>query len=190
MRVFVAAELPKQILQAAGEIQQQLKACGLSLRWVKPQGMHLTLKFLGEIEPDRLPEAIGAMQQAALFEPSLTLRIQGLGVFPSLRRPRVLWIGLQGAIERLLGLQRRLEDHFAAHGFKREERSFQAHLTLARIAHDTRGEETAQLEQAIDQVGQFAPLAFNLTEMILFKSVLHPQGAIYTRLQNVPLGAG
>jgi 2'-5' RNA ligase len=183
LRAFVAAELPPAILEAAANLRKRYAAAGLCPRWVKPANMHLTLKFLGDIAADRQADARLAMQRAAQGQPTIRLTTAGTGVFPSLRKPRVLWIGLSGDVAALLELQARLEARFAELEFARETRSFKEHLTLARMRPE---EDTQRLARAIDQLGGFAPIGFDISELVLFQSELRPGGAVYTPLARVP----
>jgi RNA 2',3'-cyclic 3'-phosphodiesterase len=185
VRAFVALELaPEAVTHAAG-MQSALRARGLRLRWVRPQNMHLTLKFLGEI-PQADCAAVGrAVALAGQGAAPLKLTLQGLGVFPGIRRPRVLWIGLGGQTEALGQLFARIEDELAGLGFDREIRGFQAHLTLARFKEPVAPQE---LLQAIEDLGGYAPLTFSTEKLVLFKSDLRPQGAVYAPLTEVRLG--
>jgi 2'-5' RNA ligase len=186
IRTFIAFELPDAIIQTAGELQLDLKARGLKLRWVRPQNMHLTLRFLGDIAPERTAELAQAMRRTVRAAAPLELSIQGMGVFPGLRRPRVLWIGLGGRTDELKKLQADLEEELAALEFQREHRPFTAHLTLARI---DRWIDAQQLLQGIEDVGGFKPRTFQASELILFRSDLKPQGPVYTPLERIALGA-
>jgi RNA 2',3'-cyclic 3'-phosphodiesterase len=184
IRTFIAFELPDAVVQTAGALQLDLKTRGLKLRWVRPLNMHLTLKFLGEIPPDRTADVAQAMRQAARDASPLELIVQGMGVFPGLRKPRILWIGLGGQTDELKKMQADLEDELTALGFQRENRPFRAHLTLARI---DRRIDAQQLLQGIQEVVGFEPRAFQASELILFKSDLRPQGPVYTPLARIPL---
>ena len=185
VRTFIAFELPESIVQLAADLQVRLKSHGLKLRWVQPRNIHLTVKFLGEVAEGRLADAVGVMQTSALNTVPMTVAAQGLGVFPGILKPRVLWFGLGGQIDLLAELHRLLEDGLEARGFARERRPFRPHLTLARIKQklDTRG-----LQESLQDVGAYRPVEFQLSELTLFKSDLRPKGALYTPLQRVPLG--
>jgi len=184
MRAFVAFELPGRIIDRTNELQRALMDQGLKMRWVKPQNLHLTLRFLGDIPEADVPRIGLAIKAAVEDESALELTIQGMGVFPGIKRPRVLWVGLGGQIERLRQLHRRLEDQLAQVGYTRDKRGFKAHLTIARakspVAPDL-------LLRAINDAGEFTPLSFSARKMVLFKSDLRPQGAVYTRLAEAQL---
>ena len=184
LRAFVAFKLPKAIIDHVRSLQDALKGHGLKFKWVKPSNLHLTLKFLGDI-PEADVAAIGeTVQAAAGNEAPLELTIQGMGVFPGIKRPRVLWTGFGGEMERLKQMQARIEGRLEAMGCRREKRSFKAHLTLARIKG---GISPRRLLAAIEQVGDFPPQPFTARRLILYKSDLHPTGAVYTALKEVEL---
>lgn len=185
LRAFVAFKLPEAILDHARSLQDALKGHGLKLKWVKPSNLHLTLKFLGEI-PEGDAAAIGETVQSAIgSEAPLKLAVQGMGVFPGIKRPRVLWTGFGGEVQRLKQLQTRIEDQFEGMGYRREKRGFKAHLTLARIKGRL---SSRRLLRAIEEVGDFPPQPFTAQRLILYKSDLRPTGAIYTVLKEVELG--
>lgn len=184
IRAFIAFDLPAAVIQRAAELQRDLKSRGLKLRWVRPQNMHLTVKFLGDIPPDRTAGLAQAMAQAAQAAAPLELSVQGIGVFPGMRRPRILWIGLGGQIEALGRLQADLEDALAALDIPKESRPFKAHLTLARM---DRRVDAQQLLQCIEAVGRFEPSRFQASELILYQSDLRPQGPMYIPLARAAL---
>ncbi len=182
IRAFVALKLPADIIEHAAGLQSALKAQGFRLRWVKPQNMHLTLKFLGDIPAAEADDVGQAVQRASHGTRPLALSVQGMGVFPGIKRPRVLWIGLAGQVEALQQLSSRIEDELADLGFARENRGFKAHLTLARFKE---GVAPKDLLQAFEELGNFAPKPFAAEHLVLYKSDLRPQGAIYTPLTEV-----
>jgi 2'-5' RNA ligase len=184
LRAFVAIQLTDDILGHAKALQDALKKHGLKFKWVKPQNLHLTLKFLGDI-PQADAAAIGtALETAVGDEAPLDLTLQGMGVFPGIKRPRVLWAGFGGAVDRLKRLQSRIEDHLEPMGYRREKRGFNAHLTLARIKGAIAPD---RLLRAIEAVGCFRPQPFEVRSLMLYKSDLRPTGAVYTVLEEVPL---
>ena len=184
LRAFVAFKLPDTVIDHARSLQDALKGHGLKLKWVKPSNLHLTLKFLGDI-PGADAVAIGeTVQAAAGDEAPLQLSIQGMGVFPGIKRPRVMWTGFGGEVERLKQLQTRIDSQLEAMGYRREKRGFKAHLTLARIKG---GISPRRLLGAIDEVGDFSPQPFVARSLNLYKSDLRPTGAVYTALKEIEL---
>jgi 2'-5' RNA ligase len=186
VRAFIAVELPSNVIDLAADLQSCLKRQGLALRWVRPQNMHLTLKFLGEIRVEMVPVVSAAMAQAASGASPMALAVQGMGVFPNARNPRVVWIGVGGAADRLQQTVVALDSGLASLGIEREKKPFKAHLTLARINAPV---DARQLLEAIQRHGNYAPQSFNASEMVLFQSDLKPKGPVYTPLAKVALGA-
>jgi 2'-5' RNA ligase len=139
LRTFVAAELPTDLLKALAAVQTELGRRGLRARWTLPGNLHLTLKFLGDIPADRVPIAATALRTTAAEHDAFGLTAEGIGVFPGMRRPRVLWAGLSGGTAELERLQRGLDDRLHAAGFPREARDFHGHLTLGRFAETPGG---------------------------------------------------
>jgi 2'-5' RNA ligase len=200
-RLFVACELSGEVRAALAAVQDQLRAAGAGrLRWVRPEGIHVTLKFLGEVEANRV-DAICAALGPAVEPFSMRVRPAGLGGFPSaalragpsasLRasggaRLRVVWIGLEGDIDALAALAGRVDRALESLGFPREARPFAAHLTLARVRDEASAEERRRLADLV--AGQTpAPLPeLVLKHVHLVRSVLQPGGAVYQRLASFP----
>ncbi len=184
LRAFVALVLPTVGIDCLAGLQEGLKSHGLKLSWVRPQNLHLTMKFLGDIQGSDLPGVTNALQEAAAQHPQLNLILQGLGLFPGIKRPRVLWTGLGGEIDQLRSLFADLEVGLERQGFKRDKRAFKAHITLARIRKRV---SSQRLLQAIEDVGRFKPQPIVARQMVLFKSDLRSSGAVYTSLAEAVL---
>jgi 2'-5' RNA ligase len=187
IRAFIAIELDEDILRRIESLQERIKADlppGL-IRWVRPEGIHLTLKFLGVAEADRIEAVSEALQDACLPTTPFTLSIGGLGVFPNPRRPRVLWLGVDEPSGTLPRLQAAIERAISPLGFPTERRRFIPHLTLGRVK---RGRGPAELEA----LGEYATRAkVRVGEMearcvYLMRSDLRPAGAVYTELATAP----
>jgi 2'-5' RNA ligase len=185
IRSFIAFELPAAVISLLDNVQREIKALGLKARWVRPQNIHLTLKFLGNIDPAAIEDIGQAMADAAGDCAPFTLTVGGIGFFPGIKRPRVIWIGLGGATAVLLNLQCNLADRLATIGFAKEKRSFKAHLTLGRIRQAV---NPNILGQAIENYSDSGNLKFSADRIILFKSDLKPSGAVYSHLKQVDLG--
>jgi 2'-5' RNA ligase len=184
IRAFLAIDPPGEVLRSIADIQGVLKRnIRGSISWVRPEGIHLTLKFFGNIGREDLPSIAEIVTVHAAATPPLNLHVQGLGVFPGPRRPRVLWIGMGGDTERLIALQKTIDQGLEACGFRKEERPFQAHLTLARIKSP---QGLAGIERMLAERGSEVAGAFEARSLTLFKSDLTPKGAIYTVLGNFP----
>ena len=184
LRAFVAFKLPEHIVGRAATLQSALKARGMKMRWVKPQNLHLTLKFLGDIPETEAPKVGAVIHQVACDEPPLEMTLQGMGVFPGIKRPRVLWVGFGGQVRELKRLHRKLEDQLEPLSYDRDKRGFKAHLTLARIKGPI---APKLLLEAIEDVGHFSPISFAVRRMVFYKSDLQPQGAIYTPMATADL---
>jgi 2'-5' RNA ligase len=186
IRSFIAVELPEATREAIYVVQEQLKQSRAGVRWVKPAGIHLTLKFLGNINPAQVDDVAATAAQLVRDEPPLTLCAAGLGGFPSHHKPRVIWVGLQGEVERLAKIQAGLEKALEPLGFAREGRGFRPHLTIGRV------KDRHHLQSLIEAMSTLELPEFNsfdADEIILYKSDLRPTGAIYTKLHRMPLAA-
>ena len=184
IRTFIAIRLPESVLQAIGRAQKTLQDSGLKIRWVRKEGIHLTLKFLGDVDRDRVERIQDALEQAITVYSPFTLKGEGLGVFPDLRRPRVIWTGVSGDVKVLLALQGNLESQLKRLGFPKEKRHFNGHLTLGRIKDRL---DTSKLRDALEGLRNFQTDSFTVQSVVLFQSDLRPAGAVYSTLAEVPL---
>ena len=184
IRAFIAIELPPPVTALLGKVQQDLKALQLGARWVRPENIHLTLKFLGDISPGQVDRISGAMAAAVRGILPFTLAVGGLGVFPGPNRPRVIWVGIGGIIQPLHELQRNLEERLAEAGFPKDSRSFKGHLTVGRFKEPA---DPATIRQVLAQYSELGNETFETGGIVLFKSDLGPSGAVYTHLKRVEL---
>ena len=186
-RTFCAAELPDEVKSRVAEHIKRLRSEFPHVRasWEKPEKLHVTLKFLGEIEPSRVEDLSGAASCAAAGVEPFALTIAEAGAFPPHGRPRVLWLGVEDASGRLAVLQRSLEDACAAAGFAREPRPLKPHLTLARLRSPQGAHELA----AAHREAQFQPQPFTASELVVMRSELGPGGSRYTPLSQFTLGS-
>ena len=185
IRTFIALELPPAVASLLHRVQQDLKRLKIRARWVRPENIHLTLKFLGDISPDHIDKIGAAMTAAAAGFPPITLAVKGIGAFPGIKRPRVIWVGLGGDIRSLLALQSRLEQKLAGVEFPKDKRSFKAHLTLGRIKQSA---GSAVIRQMISEYAALSSDEFTCHQVILFKSDLKPSGAVYAKLKQTNFG--
>ncbi|MGD8380862.1 MAG: RNA 2',3'-cyclic phosphodiesterase [Syntrophobacterales bacterium] len=186
IRSFIAIDLPEAIRQTLGAVQENLKQSSTAVRWVKPTSIHLTLRFLGNIHSDQVDDIALAVAQEIRDYPPITLRPAGLGAFPNLKKPRVIWVGMEGEVQRLKEIQARVENALEPLGFAREKRGFRPHLTIGRV------KDRRRLQSLVDAVATLDMEPFNsfdADEIILYKSDLRPTGAIYTKLHRMPLAA-
>jgi 2'-5' RNA ligase len=183
MRTFIAIEIPSEIKAALAALQTKLRRAGADVSWTKPENLHLTLNFLGEVDERRIVEVEKAcVDLAAEFQP-FTLRLNDTGAFPNTGQPRVLWAGLSGEIGNVVEMHRLLDERLALLGFKREEKRFHPHLTIGRLKSNKKTRELLALADA----HQLPELSFEVTEIVLMKSELHPAGAEYTPMAKFHL---
>jgi 2'-5' RNA ligase len=183
MRTFIAIEIPPEVKSALAAFQSELRRIGANIGWSNPESIHLTLKFLGEVEEKLIVEIEKVcVDLAAEFQP-FDLGLNGVGVFPNARKPRVLWAGLSGQLETTAKMHRLLNDRLTPLGFEREEKDFNPHLTVGRIKSDKKIRELLAAANAYP----LPPLAFDVREILLMKSELLPTGARYTSLAIFPL---
>ena len=185
-RLFVAVELPDDVKQGLAGLQRVLRPYFEDATWVRPEGLHLTLKFLGETPEDRIPAIRGACERAVRSFPAFSLELRGVGVFPDWRRPRVLWVGAHSADDPLVALQSAVERALEPLGYPPETRPFVPHLTLARVkrSHPAAVQKFLEREKAALERSYGVVRVDRVT---LFESRLHPQGAVYTPLAHFSL---
>lgn len=182
IRTFIAIELPENIISSILKVQDGIRSYGLKASWVRRENIHLTLKFLGDINTSDIENIGKEIVEAAKEYPPLNLTAKGMGVFPSIKRPRVIWIGITGQIHRLMVLQKTLDKRLETIGFPRENRPFKGHLTIGRIKRKI---DSQRLMTAFREFGEFESETFTANKLVFFKSELNPSGAIYTKLKIV-----
>jgi 2'-5' RNA ligase len=184
MRSFIAIEVPDEVKAVLVETQQRLRQSGVEASWPRPEAMHLTLKFLGEVAEEQVQPILAALLQAAQGSGPLTLQAVGVGTFPNARNARVVWVGLSGDVEALNRLQAAIEDSLVRLGMARDDRTFTPHLTLGRIKAIRSRDRWVQ---ALDEHKTLALPPFTVTAVHLMKSELKRTGAEYTELGRVEL---
>jgi 2'-5' RNA ligase len=184
IRSFLALDPPEEVLGEIAAIQDRLrKLIQGDMRWVRPEGIHLTLKFFGDISGADVANIATVVGKAAEKEAPFSLAIGGAGVFPDLHRPRVLWLGMSGDVERLRVFQKAIEQALFRIGFPREERPFRPHLTLGRIRN---AKGLTGLTRMLEMGAECTAGRFITSGLGLIQSELTPMGAIYTRLKWCP----
>ncbi len=187
IRSFIAIELPGELKQKLGELENKLKSGGQQgVKWVNPNSMHLTLKFLGNINVDKTGEITAAIKESTAGVSPFNLKVEALGAFPNLRRVQVVWVGLSGEIDTLGRLQQQLERNLEKLGFSPESRAFTPHLTLGRVNNRVSPDERQGLGRRIAGM-EFKAGAFRVDAITLMRSQLTRQGAIYNRISSVNL---
>lgn len=165
-------------------IQERLKPSGADVSWTRPEGMHLTLKFLGEVEEKMLPEMEDALSATVRGRSPFSLDVSGIGTFPNIRRPRVVWIGLKDHGNNLIRLQKAIEKEFNGIGFSPEDRDFTPHITLGRIRSPKNVEKLLRL---VEKEKDVELNGFEVSNVHLMQSELRPAGAVYTELYSLEL---
>ena len=191
IRAFIAIELPEEVKAELSSVQGRLKPERHPyFKWVAADGIHLTLKFLGNIAQEKASPIAEAMAGAAQKASPFRLEVGGLGAFPNPRRPQVIWVAVGGEVEKLASLQRAIDLSLVALGFSAETRPFTPHLTLGRLRERASVEERRRIGEAllVDEGEGVVP--FEVTEVNLMRSTLTPRGAIYNRLCSIQLESG
>jgi 2'-5' RNA ligase len=187
LRAFIAVEIPIELREAVGKATASLqKGIGSAVRWVPRENMHLTLKFLGDVSLANL-EMLSQMlrAEADLFQ-CFDLHLSGLGAFPNLRRPRVLYIGIQ-APATLEALQRGIDSASHRLGYESEERGFSPHLTIGRVKQNVNATEQQTIRRSLEETRIDSLGTARVDSVHLYKSDLKPTGSVYTRLYSAPL---
>lgn len=185
IRSFLAIELSRDVREKIEKLQRDLKSSNADVRWVNPENIHLTLKFFGNIEESNIEQIIKSILEPAHRISPFSVKIKGLGAFPNLKNPRVIWVGLLDGKGILIPFQKELEKGFERLGFPSEDRPFQPHLTLGRM-RSNRGKDSLVRSLEIHRDEDFGEL--RVDKIILFRSDLRPEGPIYTSLEDVKLG--
>ena len=190
MRLFIAVPLPEPVLKRLAEVQHRLegRVGHQSVRWVRSEGIHLTLKFLGDTPGEKVGAIGEALTVVGRNVPRCTATVEGLGCFPSPRRPQVLWVGVTEPTGRLEALQAAVEEAMTSLGYSPERRGFTPHLTLGRVRRGASRQEEEQIGEAVQTmaVGELAKITIDRFELI--RSALKPSGAEYTTVETFPLG--
>ncbi len=184
IRSFIAIDVPSPLRAQIGKLQEELRRVPADVRWVRPESIHLTLKFLGPVSEEELEKISAAIAPIVSSRESFRLGLNGAGCFPSNRNPRVLWVGVNQGTAEVTDLQKAVEDQAAESGFPAEFRSFSPHLTMGRV-RSAKG-RTALIE-AMEKHKDVDIGDFSVHEVILFRSDLKPSGAVYTKLKIFPM---
>ena len=188
IRSFIAIELPEEVKAGLRRIQTELKLPGHTfVKWVATESVHLTLKFLGNISPQKVTDITGVMEQASRGIGSFQLEVTEVGAFPNMRQPRVLWVGIKGEIDKLVTWQQRIDNGLIPLGFAKETRAFTPHLTLARLREGCSPGDRRDFGEMVAKIPIDFNYKFNVNSLNLMKSQLLPGGAVYNRLAEVKL---
>ncbi len=188
IRTFVAVEVDAAIRSAAKALVDKFREAGADVSWVAPENLHLTLKFLGEINENRIPAVCQAVREAAAGVGPFALEIRGAGAFPNLSRPRTVWLGAAEGEDALATLAERIESGLEKLGFRREGRRFRVHLTIGRVRRG--GPAIATLGALLQDHADAALGRTPVEQVVVFSSRLERTGAVHEALDWAALGGG
>lgn len=188
-RLFIAIELPVSIIDFLGKTLETVKkhTPHRTVRWVKPESTHLTLKFLGDVPVTQRDTLQQALERAASDHTAFDLATGQLGCFPHSRQPRVVWVGLERDLAALQALRDSAEALISPLGYPTEKRAYHPHLTLGRVQRDANRDHVQQLGKLVDTTKLPDSVRWHVNQVTLFRSELSPQGAQYTPLFHAPL---
>jgi 2'-5' RNA ligase len=178
LRVFIAIELPDAVRAQVARLQEKLKEADADVKWVEPQLVHLTLKFLGEVDQDKLETLYGGVSEAIGEQSRFPMSLAGIGAFPSMRRVQVVWIGVFSGAEEATGLAERIEASLEKRGFESEKKKFAPHITIGRVRSFRNATRLVKLIEEIP----FSSDEFSGAAVTVVKSELTPQGPVYSPL--------
>lgn len=181
LRAFIAVELNEEIKKTITQVEDDLKITGCDVKWVKPENAHLTLKFLGQIKEKRLGPLLDALDSILKDIHSIQTGLTQVGAFPSLQRPRIIWIGLRDDARQISRLAESVEEALGGIGFKKEDRPFQPHITIGRFRST---HNLPSFTKKFDQYSLPAAPDLTISSITLFKSTLTSSGPIYEPLRK------
>jgi len=188
IRAFIAIELPDKVKNELSEILYKLNpGREKAVKWINPNGIHLTLKFLGNTPEEKIVDITQAVAKASSSTYPFNLELKGLGAFPNLKSPRVVWVGVGGDIPIITNLQRQIDQSLIPLGFSPEKRDFSPHLTLGRVRDKTSKNERYELGKTIESLRIEGSSSFAVDRISLMQSTLTSSGAIYNQLATVVL---
>ncbi len=188
VRCFLAISLSKSVKERLHKVQQVLAQSKANVRWVRPECIHLTLKFFGDVPEEKIEEIIKIVRSITSQVIPLKLKVKGLGTFPPNRRPRVIWAGIAGDLRELTYLRQEIEKALARIGFEPEDRPFVPHLTLGRVKSSRNIEKLSQAIKALSAETGEGWEEIEVDSLVLYQSILRPSGAVYIPLKIISLG--
>ena len=189
IRAFIAIELPGQIKAALSQLQDNLKKSkSASVKWVNPESIHLTLKFLGNVDEAEIPAIKKALSEAVTGVTPFSLELGEPDAFPSCQAPNVVWVGVGGEIEPLRTLHNDIDRVITPLGFPPEKRAFSPHLTLGRVRDESLPGEKRRLGENVAAIKTGEKISFKVESVNLMRSILAREGAIYSCLASFALG--
>jgi len=184
VRTFVAVNLDASLHKTLGDIIEKFASSRANVKWVAPENVHATLKFLGNVDETLLPDVFAACEKAADGFGPIELDLKAVGCFPNMSRPRVVWLGIEKGGELLKKLQRQVENELERIGFPKEKRGFKAHLTIGRVKG---GDRISRLCQLLEEEKDIFIGSMRAEKISVMKSKTLPAGPVYTELKAIPL---
>lgn len=184
LRLFIAVPIAIKLRRKFANIIERLKTCGADVKWVSEENLHITLKFLGDTTKNKVKQVEQGIKEALEGFEATRIKFQGIGAFPSLKKPRVFWIGVSAGGENLAGMAKALEIALEPLGFPPEDKEFRSHLTIGRVRSN---KGIAPLMEQIERLKDFNGGSLKVSEVLLINSDLQKSGPIYTTLSKFPL---
>jgi len=184
MRTFIAVAISSEVREKIAQIQAEFRRGDLDVKWVEPGNVHITLKFLGEVSEEKLSGVIEKTRLAAAGISNFRVHLSGLGSFPNLKSPRVVWVGVSEGKQELKNLSERIEENLSYIGFAKEKREFSAHLTIGRV-RSPKGKE--KLVKKIEELENSDVGEFSVDKVLLMESQLSPKGPTYRVIEKINL---
>lgn len=175
MRSFIAVKISPAQREKLADLIRSLKKSGTDVKWVKPENLHVTLKFLGEVDEKGLPNIFDSLEKSLTNEQSFQFNLKDLGCFPNLHRPRVIWVGIEQGINSLKSLAGLIDDCMLGFGFEKEKRGFSPHLTIGRVKSTRLIERLTGMFKSVS----FATEIYTIDEVIFYQSILRREGPTY-----------
>jgi 2'-5' RNA ligase len=185
VRTFIAVELSADVRGRAARLMEKLKQTPAKVRWIESRNLHLTLKFLGDVEAIEIPEVLARVQQAVRELESFDLTFYGVGAFPDASNPRTIWLGAREGSQAMIAMHQRVEDALAEMGFRKENRRFRPHVTIGRV-RDTRNAKR-DLKDLLAKYADYEGGISHVEELVVFSSQLQEGGPLYEPLGRAEL---
>ncbi|MFA5155843.1 MAG: RNA 2',3'-cyclic phosphodiesterase [Candidatus Omnitrophota bacterium] len=187
MRAFIAIDMPKEVKTRLGRIEEQLKTSGADAKWVEPANIHITLKFLGEIDEKTKESAVAAIKDTAEENAAFSMQLSSAGAFPDIKYPRIVWVGADAGSAETVKIAKSLEERLEKIGIPKEDREFACHITIARVRS---GRNRLKLTEGIEKISAELKnecLRLQAGKITLFKSSLSPKGPVYEAVYEASL---
>ncbi|MCM8781418.1 MAG: RNA 2',3'-cyclic phosphodiesterase [Candidatus Omnitrophica bacterium] len=187
MRLFIAVELPEEIKDFLANLQMILKKTGADVKWVEAKNIHLTLKFLGEVDEEKIDKVIRILEETARDKDRFYIHLNSCGAFPNLKFPRVIWVGIDKGNVETTQIAISLEEKLAKLGIPKEKRPFSSHITLGRVKSGLNRQRLNEELTRIEKNLSFPTQEYQIKKIALFKSTLTPNGPIYEVIKEANL---